>query len=229
MATHSSILPWTIPWTEKPDRLQSMGVAKSQTWLTDETATTATTLLCSGYQAHSLYHFDHHNSFVFAWPTFTFLLVAFILLSVVWLTNNNSICLKCHTFSSFFSLPKVAILTRFLITYKLGTSLVVQWLRHLTSTAGSAGSISGLETKILYAVMWSQKKKKKGDSSINLCFRKDISYFVWNKWLGKMWRTHPSFHKKKLFSFATIWPTAAYLWILRKSRKSLPWTVIHLS
>ena len=62
----------------------------------------------------------------------------------------------------FFFLPKVAILTRFLIiTYKLGTSLVVQWLRHLTSTAGSAGSISGLETKILYAVMWSQKKKKK--------------------------------------------------------------------
>ena len=127
MATHSSILPWTIPWTEKPDRLQSMGVAKSQTWLTDETATTATTLLCSGYQAHSLYHFDHHNSFVFAWPTFTFLLVAFILLSVVWLTNNNSICLRCHTFSSFFSLPKVAILTRFLITYNRGIVVTASW------------------------------------------------------------------------------------------------------
>ena len=25
MATHSSILPWRIPWTEEPDRLQSMG------------------------------------------------------------------------------------------------------------------------------------------------------------------------------------------------------------
>ena len=25
MATHSSILAWRIPWTEKPDRLQSMG------------------------------------------------------------------------------------------------------------------------------------------------------------------------------------------------------------
>ena len=24
MATHSSILPWRIPWTEKPCRLQSM-------------------------------------------------------------------------------------------------------------------------------------------------------------------------------------------------------------
>ena len=25
MATHSSILPWEIPWTEKPGGLQSMG------------------------------------------------------------------------------------------------------------------------------------------------------------------------------------------------------------
>ena len=25
MATHSSILAWKIPWTEKPDKLQSMG------------------------------------------------------------------------------------------------------------------------------------------------------------------------------------------------------------
>ena len=29
MATHSSILAWRIPWTEEPDRLQSVGVAKS--------------------------------------------------------------------------------------------------------------------------------------------------------------------------------------------------------
>ena len=29
MATHSSILAWRIPWTEAPDRLQSMG---SQNW-----------------------------------------------------------------------------------------------------------------------------------------------------------------------------------------------------
>ena len=25
IATHSSILAWEIPWTEKPDKLQSMG------------------------------------------------------------------------------------------------------------------------------------------------------------------------------------------------------------
>ena len=31
MATYSSILAWRIPWSEEPGRLQSMGVAKSQT------------------------------------------------------------------------------------------------------------------------------------------------------------------------------------------------------
>ena len=31
MATHFSILPWEIPWTEEPGGLQST-VEKSQTW-----------------------------------------------------------------------------------------------------------------------------------------------------------------------------------------------------
>ena len=35
MATHSNILAWKIPWTEEPGRLQSMGVTKSQTRLSD--------------------------------------------------------------------------------------------------------------------------------------------------------------------------------------------------
>ena len=29
-ATHSSILPWEISWTEQPGGLQTIGVAKSQ-------------------------------------------------------------------------------------------------------------------------------------------------------------------------------------------------------
>ena len=39
MATHSSILAWKVPWTEEPGRLQSNGVAKSRTWLSDFTFT----------------------------------------------------------------------------------------------------------------------------------------------------------------------------------------------
>ena len=36
MATHSSTLAWKIPWTEKPDRLQTMG-SQSRTRLSDIT------------------------------------------------------------------------------------------------------------------------------------------------------------------------------------------------
>ena len=40
MATHSSTLAWTIPWTEEPGGLQSMGwVAKSWARLSDFTFT----------------------------------------------------------------------------------------------------------------------------------------------------------------------------------------------
>ena len=35
MATHLSILAWEIPWTEEPGGLQSTGVAKSWTRLSD--------------------------------------------------------------------------------------------------------------------------------------------------------------------------------------------------
>ena len=36
-ATHSSILAWEIPWTEEPGRLQSTGLQKSRTQLSDWT------------------------------------------------------------------------------------------------------------------------------------------------------------------------------------------------
>ena len=35
MATHFTVLAWRIPWTEEPDGLQSMGVTKSWTRLSD--------------------------------------------------------------------------------------------------------------------------------------------------------------------------------------------------
>ena len=39
MAPHSSTLPWKIPWTEEPGRLQSMGVARRWIRLRDFTFT----------------------------------------------------------------------------------------------------------------------------------------------------------------------------------------------
>ena len=38
IAPHSSTLSWKIPWTEEPGRLQSMGVTKSRTRLSDFTS-----------------------------------------------------------------------------------------------------------------------------------------------------------------------------------------------
>ena len=51
MAPHSSTLAWKIPWTEKPGGLQSMGVAKSRTRLSNFTFTF--TLCISFIQFHS--------------------------------------------------------------------------------------------------------------------------------------------------------------------------------
>ena len=39
MATHSSILAWKIPRMEEPGRLESMGVSKNRTWLSNFTFT----------------------------------------------------------------------------------------------------------------------------------------------------------------------------------------------
>ena len=39
MTTHSSILAWEISWTEEPGGLQSMGVTKSQTQLSNRAYT----------------------------------------------------------------------------------------------------------------------------------------------------------------------------------------------
>ena len=52
MAPHSSILAWKIPWMEEPGRLQSMGVAKSQTRLSDFTSLSLTQPLGSSVLKH---------------------------------------------------------------------------------------------------------------------------------------------------------------------------------
>ena len=36
MSTHSSILPWKLPWTEEPGGLQSMGSQESDTKPTED-------------------------------------------------------------------------------------------------------------------------------------------------------------------------------------------------
>ena len=53
MATHSSILAWSIPWAEEPGRLQSMG---SQSWTRLKWLSThAGTKACRDVTAMNLY------------------------------------------------------------------------------------------------------------------------------------------------------------------------------
>ena len=52
MATHSSILAWEIPWTEEPERLQSMGL-QSRTQLSDYHFHFHTVLLSDCINLHS--------------------------------------------------------------------------------------------------------------------------------------------------------------------------------
>ena len=50
MATHANVLAWRIPWMEKPDGLQSMGVAKLRCNL----ATKPTTFIRDANSDHRL-------------------------------------------------------------------------------------------------------------------------------------------------------------------------------
>ena len=69
MATHSSMLPWKIPWTEEPGRLQSMG-SQIQTQLSDFISLHAQWRNCWSYgssifsflrKLHSVFHSDYIN------------------------------------------------------------------------------------------------------------------------------------------------------------------------
>ena len=60
MATHSSILAWEIPWTEEPAGLESMGLQKSRTRLSEWNNTGPR--MCTHTQKGN--DFDH-NIFVF--------------------------------------------------------------------------------------------------------------------------------------------------------------------
>jgi len=68
--------------------------------------------------------------------------------------NFNSEYKKPNT---HLALVLLHVLSGKVIILKMGTSLVVQWLRLYTSTAGGMGSILGWGTKMFYAVQLDQK------------------------------------------------------------------------
>ena len=58
MATHSSILAWEIPWTEKPGKLQSMGLQwVRHNWVTEHACTHT-----QGLHTYTSRIYRHHRS-----------------------------------------------------------------------------------------------------------------------------------------------------------------------
>ena len=79
MATHSSVLAWRIPWTEKPGRLQSMGSHRVGHDWSDLAAAAATKVLFPKlvlkFKSHQVFHLTRLLSI---WCfTFTFVLFFF--------------------------------------------------------------------------------------------------------------------------------------------------------
>ena len=60
MATHSNFLAWEIPWTEEPGRLQSMGVTKSQTQLSEH----ARIFILPIFKCMEKFAFDYKSQYV---------------------------------------------------------------------------------------------------------------------------------------------------------------------
>ena len=61
MAPHSSILAWRIPWTEEPDRLQSVGSQRVRhNWTTN---TFTTWLTGQTIQLYDLLYFSNHHEY----------------------------------------------------------------------------------------------------------------------------------------------------------------------
>ena len=60
MAMHSNFLAWEIPWTEEPGRLQSMGVTKSRTQLSEH----AHIFILPIFKCGEKFVFDYRSQYV---------------------------------------------------------------------------------------------------------------------------------------------------------------------
>ena len=108
MTTHSSILAWKIPWTEELDRLQSMGLKKSQTQSTEWLSMHAHTpcLPMTGHSSACLFHRIYVlQDTSFFYNLFLKFLVVFYIYSISYCdlsyTSKSNISLLCHRSIAF--------------------------------------------------------------------------------------------------------------------------------
>ena len=126
MATHSSILAWEIPWTEEPDRLQSMGSQRVRhDWVTDtyNTHLNGRCLTLMGLQIRDVIwkpkvflqieKFNMYHVVVkqaksmtlesppLMWPKLLILSVSHLRNWVITKMENNNICKDCSTYMTY--------------------------------------------------------------------------------------------------------------------------------
>ena len=70
MATHSSVLAWTVPWTEEPGGLQSMGVTKESD-MTEQISTHTHTHMHIHAHTHTVDSCGYWQVMATAWPPVT--------------------------------------------------------------------------------------------------------------------------------------------------------------
>ena len=95
MATHSSVLAWSIPWTEEPGKLQFMGSQRARYWAIN-TFTFTTKLSYFSSREHIL----RFPTDLWKWETFAYVVLAY---KVYFLNCAASSCEFALILHYFFS------------------------------------------------------------------------------------------------------------------------------
>ena len=117
MATHSSILAWSIPWTEEPGKLQYMASQRARYWAINTfTFTTKLSYFSSG--EHILRFF----TYLWKWETFAYVVLEYKLYFLNCVASSCEFALILHSF--FFPLWSTI---SFLKSYpKFGNVMTIQ-------------------------------------------------------------------------------------------------------
>ena len=116
MATHSSVLAWRIPWTEKPGRLQSMGSHRvGHDW---SNLVVSMVYICQS-QSHS--SSPHHSSPLVSIQLFSISVYSWTL--ITWIVKNKSLpkvminyyiiyhLFYCNSMNYFYALYMICLLS----------------------------------------------------------------------------------------------------------------------
>ena len=138
MATHSSTLAWKIPWTEKPGRLQSVGLQRvGHDWATSLSLFTPYHSYTHSWQFHSSLAFGNHISQVSSSTNLKNIWSLLVLFGL-------ELVLECCTFG-FCTLGTLVFFTE---TFFDSNLTFIYWLMKDGSNCGINCSISAVLVKI---------------------------------------------------------------------------------